>query len=664
MIQRKLSRWLSPGARRKRLLITVCIVAAALILVLTRPWHTPEYECMVTVRPGESIQAAIDAAAAGDVICLARGEWTESLVIDKSLTLVGRGIDRTVISPAQYNLPVVEVPGWSAEPVSVKLNGLSISADRGHIGMAIGGTADGDIKNSRVSGMRYGVQVMDSAHLALNDCIVSDSRQTALLVSDSAGVDITGSHISGNRGPGLMINRSAGATLRSTEVSRNSGHGLILGDVASVTVIDSFVRNNGLHGLWLTGRSRAQLLRSDVSENSDQGIKAENQATVNLTESTLASNWHGIQLTGSTRATVAETHMSTNRFDGIRVEGSAHATVSDSVLSSNTRGGSLRGAGTAHLEDCLVESNEHYGLFSGSSGQVTGGANRFRGNGIDLGGNLSAALRLPLLEPVEAVIDWPDDRFESLQEAVDALLPGGRLILEPGTYATGLTIGTDVSFEAVQEGVVLLSESGTLPVLSLVDGANFRLAGVTISGGSTGLSFASGARAVLERCTITGNTQGVYLSYSSSVDMVDCDVVANAESGVFAVGASQATITRCSVSDHSDYGIGAANSARLTVSDSILTRCGWDGAIILWDRSQAVLENNTITDNRGYGVAIYWHQCFRETFLPFEGYISGSGNTIEANRGRPDMNDICPPELEFLTTSEGGELDYRPASSP
>jgi parallel beta-helix repeat protein len=461
-----------------------------------------------------------------------------------------------------------------------------------------------------------------------------------------------------------MINRSAGVTLRNTEISDNGSHGLILGEQTSVTVIDSCVRNNGRHGLWLTGRSGAEVVRSDVSENSDPGIKAEYLATVNLTESTLLSNWHGIHLTGTAQATVAETHMSTNMFDGIRVEDSAHATVSDCVLSSNARGASLRGAGTARLEDCLVESNEHYGLFSGSSGEVMGGANRFRGNGIDLGGNLSAALRLPLVEPVEAVIDWPDERFESLQEAIDALLPGGRLMLEPGTYATGLTIGTDISLEAAQEGVVLISESGTLPVLSLVDGANLHLAGVTVSGGSTGLSLASGARGVLERCTVTGNTQGLYLSYSSSIRMVDCDVVANVESGVFAVDTSQATITRCSFFDHSDYGIGAANSARLTVSDSILTRCGWDGAIILWDRSQAVLEDNTITDNRGYGVALYWHHCFPGTFLPFEGHVSGSGNTIQANRGRPEMNDICPPELEFLTTSEGGELDYRPASSP
>jgi parallel beta-helix repeat protein len=141
--------------------------------------------------------------------------------------------------------------------------------------------------------------------------------------------------------------------------------------------------------------------------------------------------------------------------------------------------------------------------------------------------------------------------------------------------------------------------------------------------------------------------------------MVNCEVTANAWSGIFAVGVSQATITGCAISDHTDYGIGAANSARLTVSDTVVTRCGWDGGIILWDTSQSVLEANTIINNRGYGVATYGHPCFLGVFVPFDGHVSGSANIFETNlRG-----DICPPELGFLTTSEGGELDNRPGVS-
>ncbi len=653
----------SPSQSRLRwrwVVVVLLLVGLAAGLLSARPWDAPKYDCVVTVRPGESIQAAIDAAESGDVICLARGEWTENLVIDKSLTLVGWGAQRTSIGPARFHLPVVDIPGRNSEPVSVKIHGLSISWDGGHTGVAVGGTASAELSHCRVSGMLYGIQAVDSARFTLSDSSVSDSRQIAIVLLDSATARLDESRVLENRGLGFRISGSAEADLRDSEVSDNGGHGLWLLDGATVTLTGCTVSDNGETGLLLVGDSAAQVVRTEVSGNSDRGVKVDESATAELTGSSVLSNWHGVDLTGSARVTVTDTEISANRLDAVRAESSAHVTISGSVLASNMRGVGLRGAATAQVDDCLIEDSWQYGIFSLSEGEVTGEGNRFSENGMDLGGNLPGSLRLPLREPVESLINWPDERFASLQEAMDALLPGGTLVLEPGTYTAGLTMGTEVSLEAGQGEVIFTANREALPVLSLVDGAELRLAGVTVSGGSTGLSLAAGAEAELVGCTVTGNTQGVYLSNSSSVNMSECSIAGNARSGVFATGTSHATITGCSVSNHMEYGIAAANSARVTVSDSVVTRCGWDGGIVLWDSSQAVLDGNTIVNNRGYGVAIYWHQCFPGAVWPFHGHISGGDNTIEENR----RGDVCPPGLEFLSTPEGGELDLRPPSSP
>lgn len=647
-------------ARWWRIVVAVLLVGLAAGLLSIRPWDAPGYDCAVTVRPGESIQAAIDAAQPGDVICLARGEWTESLVIDRSVTLVGWGAGRTVLSPAQLHLPVVDIPGRTGEPIAVKLERIGIFRDGGHTGVMVGGTASAELNGCRVSGMLYGVQAADSARLTLRTSSVSDSRQIAIVLLDSATAIFDASHVSDNRGLAIRISGSASADFTGSEISRNGGHGLSLGDEAGVILADSKVSGNGENGLLLVGESAARVLTTEVSGNSDRGIRAEDRATVELAGSSVLSNWYGVELTGSTRANIADAGISGNRWDGVRVENSAHAAISGSVLASNWRGLNLRGGATADLSDSLVEKSRQYGLFSASSGEATGEGNSFRDNGIDLGGNISGALRLPLREPVETIINWPDERFESLQEAIDALLPGGRLELEAGSYTAGLTIVTDVSLESGGGEVVLMGKSDALPVFSLVDGADLRLAGVIVSGGSTGLSLAAGARMTLVGCTVTGNTQGIYLSHSSQIDMSECSIVGNARSGVFVTDAARAAIADCHVSNHMDFGIAAANSAQLTVSDTVVTRCGLDGGILVWDSSQVVLEGNTISNNRGYGVATYWHRCFPGTVWSFRGYISGGDNVFEANwRG-----DVCPPELGFLSTPEGGELDLRPPPVP
>ncbi len=652
-----------PAQRRPRLwriVAVVLVIGLAAGLLASRPWQDPHPDCVAIVRPGESIQAAIDAARAGDVICLDRGEWTESLVITKSLTLVGRGSGRTAIAQDQFHLPAVDITGVNDQSITVQLKRLSVSGDLGHTGITIGGTAAVELSECRVSGMLYGIQVSDSAHLTLSNSSIFDCRQRAMVLLDSARVEVDDSRVSENRGLGIWASDSVEITLRDSQVSRNGGHGLFLRDDTRVTVIDGSISNNGIAGLSLSGQSQAQLLRSEVARNSAHGIRVEDLATVELARSQVIANWQGIVLTASARATVNDGEISRNRFDGIRVEDSAHATATDSLLAFNRRGINLRGAATAQVEGCRVENSEDYGVFSGSTGEVTGQGNRFLDNAIDLGGNVPGALRLPLVEPVEDVIDWPDERFASLQEAVDALLPGGSLRLEPGNYDAGLTITTGVAFEALQGDVNIIGSRETLPVLSLVDGADLRLEGVTVSGGSTGLSLAAGARAELVGCTITGNTQGLHLSYSSSVEMTDCSIVGNARSGLFVGGASSATVTGCLVMDHVDYGIVAANSAYLTVVDSYVTGSRLDGGIVLWDSSQAVLEGNEISGNRGYGVAVYSHRCFTGVFLPFGGHISGKDNVFDNNwRG-----DFCPPELEFLATSAGGELDQRPQPSP
>jgi len=614
---------------------------------------------MVTLRPGESIQAAIDAAEAGAVICLARGVWKESIVVDRPLTLLGRGTQRTVIQASQAFQPVIAVSDQRAEPAIVKLEGLTISGAGASSGLAVTGSAVVEVENCEFSGLLYGIRADDSAHLTVIDSSVHKNRQLGVVLSGLAQASISGSRISGNIGPGVWLSDHTEATFLRCEISVNRGHGLWLRDKAMVSLNDCSIARNEGHGLWLTASSEARLLSTHISGNWDQGIRAEASAEVELTKSYVLSNWHGIEARDRAVATIVDSTVSGNRFDGVKVQNSARIAASESVISDNRRGVWIAGRADAEITDCFIEQNLGYGIFSWSSGDVRGRNNRLRANGIDLGGNLPGELRVPSSEPREAAIVWPDARYAALQEAVDALLPGGALIILPGRYAAGLTIGKKLRIEAGPGEVTLRAESPDVPVFSLVDGADLHVVGVTISGGSEGLLVSAGARVTLDGCAVSENADGINLSFASWAQINNCSIAANERSGIFAGGGAEATIIQCTVSNNDGYGIAATDSAQVTVTDSTVVHNGLDGGIVVWGSCELILEANTIIDNRGFGVATFQRPCFTASPWVFQGRISGSSNTVGGNR----RGDFCPSELEFLSTAEGGVMDLRPSHS-
>ena len=90
-------------ARARRFRLAAAATVAAIPLVVTSPADAAER----VVHPGESIQAALDAARPGDTIRVAPGTYHESITIATDrVTLVGSGPDQTHIRPpAEANNP-------------------------------------------------------------------------------------------------------------------------------------------------------------------------------------------------------------------------------------------------------------------------------------------------------------------------------------------------------------------------------------------------------------------------------------------------------------------------------------------------------------------------------------------------------------------------------
>ena len=114
-------------------------------------WAVPAWSATWTVRPGQSIQAAIDQAQSGDVVEIERAVYTERLLIAKPLTL--RGLTRPTISGANQGDTIrITSPDVVIEGLIVRDSGDSLLAqelDMDRLAQTLGEVLDHSLVDKR-----------------------------------------------------------------------------------------------------------------------------------------------------------------------------------------------------------------------------------------------------------------------------------------------------------------------------------------------------------------------------------------------------------------------------------------------------------------------------------------------------------------------------------
>jgi len=114
----------------------------------------------IWVEPGGSIQAIINAAPSGSIVCLPDGIWMENLVIHKSLTLRGQGPERSRIQAKNIVEPIVWIRGSKTTPITVVIEGVMLL---GQTVIALDGVEFVEYAN-------VGIFVDGTAHITLQNC--------------------------------------------------------------------------------------------------------------------------------------------------------------------------------------------------------------------------------------------------------------------------------------------------------------------------------------------------------------------------------------------------------------------------------------------------------------------------------------------------------------
>lgn len=224
-------------------------------------WPRAAGAATVTVSPGQSIQAAVDAAPPGSTIVVRPGTYRESVHVTKSgITLRGAGIGLTVLVPGAHDrcqAPLAGIcfrgeVGWEPTFSATRpligggVSGFSIRRSPGLAvyGIAtVGLTVDGN-ELTGSSGRAMFLQLSRSSRVLSN--VVHDNRDGGIHIEHSphGAAQVAANRSYDNKGPGISLEHASRGA-----VTDNDLHGNCVGLLLS---------SDGLAGSndWVIARNR------------------------------------------------------------------------------------------------------------------------------------------------------------------------------------------------------------------------------------------------------------------------------------------------------------------------------------------------------------------------------------------------------------------------
>jgi nitrous oxidase accessory protein NosD len=317
-----------------------------------------------TVHPGQSIQAAVNAAQPGDIIRIAPGTYRESVLITKpGLTLMGTG-PQTVLVPGA-KMPKTTATGRTPQTCAQQGSGICVigSADKAVTGV--------HIRSLTLSGF----------------------KKNGLWASGTEGLDVRRVVSEKNGTWGIAQEKSVRGLFRHNTVRANGDSGIMIANVAAAeggatntlgTVVEDNRMENNRIGVTLRRVRNLSVRENEVTGNCGGVFVVGDENKPAAGEMTISGNW----IHHNNKSCAATARMPALQGAGIVLTGSQGTlvrsnTIEDNVGSSPYSGGvvlfkSFVGASNTDnlIKDNVVQRNKPADL----AGSDNGTGNTFTGN--------------------------------------------------------------------------------------------------------------------------------------------------------------------------------------------------------------------------------------------------------------------------------------------
>jgi hypothetical protein len=497
-----------------------------------------------------TITDAVRAAAHGDEIRIAAGDYQERLLIDRQVTVVAEDGPGTV--------RIISVtPGLAALELStsVTLNGLTVlgSDPARPLVLITAGTAE--LSDCDVAGGR--LEVLRAASLRMNRSVVRDASLAGVHADTSGSLSMTDSLVENVEGTGIVVAGSGTALLSDTTVRSVNGSGIRVRGEATAEIARCAIEASGRNALLVEEQAGVVLDGCRLKDAAAEAVRV------------LGSSPRAEGGTGGVHVTGCE--VAGAGAAGILAAGSGDVLVTESTFRDCAAAGvAVDGGARLELVDCRITAPRASGVVARGSAKVVVRDTTVR----DAGGN--GILVAERAEVRVAGSTVRDSAFSAVHVA--------------GEASAELTA---VRVEATPEHGISVTERGRLTLedcwvtgcglsgLQLEGYAAAAVAGLTVRRCRNGVTTQSqGEVRVRDTRVLEVERAGLTCGEDTAAEFTDCRVVGAGTAGVVVAEKASPRLQDCAVSGTTGSGIVVARDGSPTVLRTTVKDCGKNGLFV------------------------------------------------------------------------------------
>ena len=283
------------------------------------------------------IQDAINDSSDGDTVYVYNGTYTENVIVNKSINLIGGNKHNTIIDGNfKDNVTKLISDGIEINGFTIK---NSISGEFLSYGIGIY-SSNNKITNNIILDNNFGIYIDDfSSNNNILDNIISSNFYYGIMLTSNYSLvnnSISYNKIFSNL-LGIMCYRSYGNTFYHNEIKKNTESGIELLQAEKNTIIYNKISNNTYLGIYLVNSNDNNITLNNISNNGGRGIYLLYSYYNSIIKNNITNNeLSGIFLNEDSKFnTITTNNISSNSHHGIRFIESNKNTITLNNLISN-----------------------------------------------------------------------------------------------------------------------------------------------------------------------------------------------------------------------------------------------------------------------------------------------------------------------------------------